>query len=66
VLLYVRDTGATNPVQFTEVAFSSFDGTTWSTPAAIAADPRGQFSPVTSKCTTCGHFKVHHLRAGFF
>ena len=23
-------------------------------------------SAVTSKCTTCGHFKVHHLGRGFF
>jgi hypothetical protein len=23
-------------------------------------------SPVTSKCTTCGHFKVHHLELAVF
>lgn len=45
MLLYVRDTGATSAVQFTEVAFSYFDGTTWTVPAPIANDARGQFSP---------------------
>lgn len=45
MLLYVRDTGAANPVQFTEIAFTHFDGTNWSTPAAVAANPRGQFAP---------------------
>ncbi len=45
LLLYVRDTGAVNPVQFTEVAFSHFDGNAWSEPAAVFADARGQFAP---------------------
>ncbi len=45
MLLYVRDTGAASAVQFTEVAFSYFDGTSWTVPAPIANDPRGQFSP---------------------
>ncbi|MFO1482445.1 MAG: CARDB domain-containing protein [Verrucomicrobiaceae bacterium] len=45
MLLYVRDSGAANPVHFTELAFTYFDGTTWSPPAAVAADPRGQFAP---------------------
>jgi len=45
MLTYVRDTGAANPVQFTEVAFSYFDGTIWTVPAPIASDVRGQFSP---------------------
>lgn len=49
MLLYVRDVPAsTNPVQNTEIAFSRFDGAagTWSTPAALATDARGQFAPV--------------------
>ena len=46
MLLYVRDTGAANPVQFTEIGWTFFDGITWTTPAAVAADPRGQFEPV--------------------
>jgi len=45
MLLYLRDTGADHPVQFTEVAFSYFDGTTWTAPASITSDARGQFSP---------------------
>lgn len=45
MLLYARDTGVQNATQFTEIAFTWFDGTAWSSPAAVAADPRGQFSP---------------------
>lgn len=45
MLLYVRDTGTANPKQFTEVAFSHFDGNDWSVPSAVASDPRGQFNP---------------------
>lgn len=45
MLLYVRDTGAANPVHFTEIAWTRFDGTSWSTPAALAADSQGEFSP---------------------
>ena len=45
MLAYVRDTGAANPVQFTEVAFSYFDGGAWTESAPIASDARGQFSP---------------------
>lgn len=45
MLLYVRDTGVPNPVQFTEIAWTFFDGASWSTPAALASDPRGQFKP---------------------
>lgn len=45
MLAYVRDTGAANPVQFTEVGYSYFDGATWTAPAPIASDARGQFSP---------------------
>ena len=45
MLAYVRDTGAANPVQFTEVAYTYYDGTTWSFPGPIDADPRGQLEP---------------------
>lgn len=49
MLLYVRDTGATgNPAQFTEVAWTRFDGATWGPPTALAADSRGQFAPTVS------------------
>lgn len=45
MLLYTRDSGADNPVQFTEVAWTFFDGSEWSEPVAVSPDPRGQFSP---------------------
>ncbi len=45
MLLYVRDTGVENSVQFTEVGWTFFNGTTWTSPAPVAADPRGQFEP---------------------
>ena len=45
MLLYARDTGVQNPVQFTEIAFTALSGTTWSTPASVAATPCGQFAP---------------------
>ena len=45
MLLYVRDSGAANAVQFTEIAATYFDGSTWTTPSPVAADPRGQFEP---------------------
>ncbi len=48
MLLYVRDTGAADPHQFTEVAWSFFDGTDWTVPNAIESDPRGQFQPVVA------------------
>ena len=45
MLVYLRDSGAADPLQFTEVAWTFFDGSTWSTPAAVATDSRGQFEP---------------------
>lgn len=45
MLLYVRDTGVANPVHFTEVAWTRFNGTSWSTPAPVSDDVRGQFAP---------------------
>ena len=45
MLLYVRDTGVANPVHFTEIAWTRFNGTSWSAPAPVAADVRGQFAP---------------------
>ena len=32
---------------------------------ALCADRHGALSPITSKCTTCDHFKVHHFGWGF-
>lgn len=46
MLVYVRDTGAENAVQYTEIAFTYFNGAAWSAPAAVVQnDPRGQFNP---------------------
>ena len=48
MLLYARDTGAVNPLQFTEIAWTRYDGTSWTTPAALAPAANGQFSPKVS------------------
>jgi hypothetical protein len=33
----------------------------------LVRDGRAEFlSPITSKCTTCDHFKVHHFGRVFF
>jgi hypothetical protein len=45
LLVYVRDNGAVNPAQFTEIAWTYYDGTNWTAPGAIAPVPNGQFSP---------------------
>ena len=45
MLVYVRDNGAESETHFTEIAFSHFDGTSWSIPQAVAPDSRGQFQP---------------------
>ena len=45
MLLYARDTGAANPFQFTEIAWTRYDGTAWTTPAALAPAANGQFAP---------------------
>ncbi len=45
MLLYARDTGVENTVQFTEIDSLFYDGTSWSPPTAVAASPCGQFAP---------------------
>ncbi len=45
LLVYVRDSGRDHPLQFTEIAFSHFDGAGWNAPAAVAPVPNAQFSP---------------------
>lgn len=45
VLLYTRDTGVSNPMHFAEIAYSYYNGTSWTTPGSVAADPRGQSMP---------------------
>lgn len=49
LLLYVDDNPAlTNPIQFTNIYWTYYDGTAWSTPAAIAAGTRGEFAPAVA------------------
>lgn len=45
MLVYARDTGAANAIQFTEIAYTYYNGSSWTVPGAIAADPRGQTNP---------------------
>lgn len=49
MLLYVRDTGANHPVNYTEIAWTHFDGTSWTTPQTmpptVGDTSGGQFSP---------------------
>jgi len=45
MLLLVADNGSTNSLQFTEIDWTRWDGTNWSVPQAIRADPRAEFSP---------------------
>lgn len=45
MLLYVRDTGAANPVQYTEIAWTRFDGTAWSPPQALSSGGPAHFRP---------------------
>jgi len=45
MLLYVADSGASHSTQFTDINWMRFDGTSWTAPLPIAADPRGEFSP---------------------
>ena len=45
MLVYPRDTGVADPVHFTEIAYTYYNGTSWTVPGSIAADPRGQTNP---------------------
>ena len=45
MLLFVADNGSSNPVQFTEIKWTRWDGTNWSVAQPIRADPRAEFSP---------------------
>ena len=45
MLLYVSDGGGSNALQFTDIKWTRWDGTNWSTPATILADTRAEFSP---------------------
>ncbi len=45
MLLYVADNGNTNNLSFTEIRWTRFDGTNWSTPLPIQANAAAQFDP---------------------
>lgn len=45
MLLYVADNGSSNSLQFTDIKWTRFDGTNWTTPANILADTRAEFAP---------------------
>jgi hypothetical protein len=51
MLLYVRDTGAANPIQFTEVGWSFFDGTTWTPPAPVRGSAVSQMAEGFNEAT---------------
>ena len=45
MLLSVRDNGSTNPISFTDIEFTLFDGTNWSSPAVIEENDRWEGNP---------------------
>jgi len=45
MLLYVTDNGSPNDLQFTDIRWTRFDGTNWSTPATIHTNTQAEFSP---------------------
>lgn len=45
MLLYVSDNGAVGDLQFTDINWMWFDGTTWTEPAAIKEDSHAEFAP---------------------
>jgi len=45
MLLYVADNGSSNALQFTDIRWTRFDGTNWSTPATIQANTQAEFAP---------------------
>src|SRR6185369_6911734 len=47
MLLWLRQNPSLPVLQSTELAWSYYDGTSWSAPAVIANDSRAEFSPVT-------------------
>jgi len=44
MLLYVKDNGGAD-LQYTDIGWTTFNGTDWSTPAPIVTDTRGEFNP---------------------
>ena len=45
MLLYVADNGLSNALEYTDIRWTRFDGTNWSTPATIQANTQAEFAP---------------------
>jgi hypothetical protein len=45
MLLYVTDNGITNSLQYTDIAWTRWDGTNWSMPLAIRTNTQAEFAP---------------------
>jgi hypothetical protein len=45
MLLYVTDNGMTNHLQYTDIAWTRWDGTNWSVPLAIRTNTQAEFAP---------------------
>lgn len=45
MLLYVADNGASNALRCTDIRWTRFDGTNWSTPTAIQTNTQAEFAP---------------------
>lgn len=45
MLLYVTDNGMTNDLQYTDIAWTRWDGTNWSAPLAICTNTQAEFAP---------------------
>jgi hypothetical protein len=45
MLLYVTDNGITNNLQYTDIAWTRWDGTNWSVPLAIRTNTQAEFAP---------------------
>lgn len=45
MILYVADNGGSNALQFTDIKYTRWDGTNWSTPQAILTNTQAEFSP---------------------
>jgi formylglycine-generating enzyme required for sulfatase activity len=45
MLLYVADNGSSNTLQCTDIRWTRYDGTNWSTPATIHTNTQAEFAP---------------------
>jgi hypothetical protein len=45
MLLYVTDNGMSNDLQYTDIAWTRWDGTNWSVPLAIQTNTQAEFAP---------------------